>query len=76
MLRSDRFDEVNNRLTSSCIELGIAVVTDDDIVAGVSRNELTGIQCVIDSVTAATGDDDVVALANDDFIDATDVGIC
>ncbi len=57
MLRSDRFDEVDDRLTSSCIELGIAVVTDDDIVSRVvsisELNRLTiGIKCVIDSVTA------------------------
>ena len=37
MLRSDRFDEVDNRLTSSCIELDIAVIANDDIVTKVGR---------------------------------------
>ena len=45
MLRSDRFDEVDNRLTSSCIELDMAVITNHTSSANVAADRLTPDRC-------------------------------
>ncbi len=67
MLRSDRFDEVDNRLTSSCIELDMTVIANDDIVTKVRCRHTN-----VDLVVTDTSNHIISAITSDDLVDTTE----
>ena len=69
MLRSDRFDEVDNRLTSSCIELDMTVIANDDIVTKVRCRHTN-----VDLVVTDTSNHIISAITSDDLVDTTQAG--
>ena len=79
VFRSDCFDEGDHRNPGCGLEGCSAVVANDHVDSGVTVVDLYrlvgGVECVVDPVAAATGDNNIVALADNDLIDGTDVGV-